>query len=134
MNSAIELLAVHFMQWSCHISFPELAVIPLIRLKKFYERSTVESLKRVVKRLMDMVSQLFFKPSFEKEKNNCFNLPSLTLLQVEQNVEFVQKKRDDVAFSPKDQESVDQFLQVLIFLSAYFLFLILNRLNQLSKF
>ncbi|XP_076887885.1 protein REBELOTE-like [Bidens hawaiensis] len=84
VNSAIELLAVHFIQWSCHISFPELAVIPLIRLKKFYERSTVESLKRVVKRLMDMV---------------------------EQNVEFVQKKRDDVAFSPKDQESVDQFLQ-----------------------
>ncbi|KAJ0674116.1 putative nucleolar complex protein [Helianthus annuus] len=84
VNSAIELLVVHFFQWSYHISFPELAVIPLIRLKKFYERSTVESLKRVVKRLMDMV---------------------------EQNVEFVQKKRDDVAFSPKDHESVDQFLQ-----------------------
>ncbi|KAM0001996.1 putative nucleolar complex protein [Helianthus debilis subsp. tardiflorus] len=84
VNSAIELLVVHFFQWSYHISFPELAVIPLIRLKKFYERSTVESLKRVVKRLMDMV---------------------------EQNVEFVQKKRDDVAFSPKDHESVEQFLQ-----------------------
>ncbi|XP_022006112.1 nucleolar complex protein 2 homolog isoform X2 [Helianthus annuus] len=84
VNSAIELLVVHFFQWSYHISFPELAVIPLIRLKKFYERSTAESLKRVVKRLMDMV---------------------------EQNVEFAQKKRDDVAFSPKDHESVDQFLQ-----------------------
>ncbi|KAI7743199.1 hypothetical protein M8C21_020555, partial [Ambrosia artemisiifolia] len=84
VNSAIELLAVHFIQWSYHISFPELAIIPLIRLKKFYERSTAESLRRVVKRLMDMV---------------------------EQNVEFVQKKRDDVAFSPKDLESVDQFLQ-----------------------
>ncbi|KAI3814974.1 hypothetical protein L1987_14624 [Smallanthus sonchifolius] len=82
--SAIELLAVHFIQWSYHISFPELAIIPLIRLRKFYERSTVESLRRVVKRLTDMV---------------------------EQNVEFVQKKRDDVAFSPKDHESVDLFLQ-----------------------
>ncbi|KAI3525069.1 hypothetical protein L1887_03740 [Cichorium endivia] len=82
--SAIELLAVHFLQWSFHISFPELATISLIRLKKFYEKTTLESLKRVVKRLMD---------------------------QVEQNVEFVQKKRDDVAFSPKDTESVDLFLQ-----------------------
>ncbi|KAL4589167.1 hypothetical protein LXL04_002071 [Taraxacum kok-saghyz] len=82
--SAVELLAVHFIQWSFHISFPELATIPLIRLKKFYERSSVESLRRVVKRLMD---------------------------QVEQNVEFVQKKRDEVAFSPKDHESVDLFLQ-----------------------
>ncbi|KAD2394483.1 hypothetical protein E3N88_41460 [Mikania micrantha] len=84
VHSAIELLAVHFIQWSYHISFPELAIIPLIRLRKFYERSKVESLRRVVKRLIDML---------------------------EQNVEFVQKKRDDVAFSPKDHESVDQFLQ-----------------------
>lgn len=38
----------------------------------------------------------------------------LSAFQVEQNVEFVQKKRDDVAFSPKDHESVDLFLQVLI--------------------
>lgn len=33
---------------------------------------------------------------------------------MEQNVEFVLKKREDVAFSPKDHESVDLFLQVLI--------------------
>ncbi|KAK9060478.1 hypothetical protein SSX86_021182 [Deinandra increscens subsp. villosa] len=82
--SAIEVLAVHFIQWSYHICFPELAIIPLIRLRKFYERSKVESLRRAVKRLIDMV---------------------------ELNVEFVQKKRDDVAFSPKDHESVDLFLQ-----------------------
>ncbi|KAJ0444401.1 putative Type I protein exporter [Helianthus annuus] len=30
-------------------------------------------------------------------------------IAVEQNVGFVQKKRDDVAFSSKDHESVDQF-------------------------
>ncbi|XP_024980377.1 nucleolar complex protein 2 homolog isoform X2 [Cynara cardunculus var. scolymus] len=82
--SAVELLAVHFMQWSYHISFPELGTTSLIRLRKFHEKTSVESLRRVVKRLMD---------------------------QVEQNVEFVQKKRDEVAFSPKDHESVDQFLQ-----------------------
>ncbi|RVW68414.1 hypothetical protein CK203_062843 [Vitis vinifera] len=33
-------------------------------------------------------------------------------LQVEQNVEFVQKKRDEVAFSPNDQQSVESFLQL----------------------
>ncbi|PWA91244.1 nucleolar complex protein 2 [Artemisia annua] len=82
--SAVELLVVHFFQWSYQISFPELATVPLIRLRKFHEKTTVESLKRVVKRLMD---------------------------QVEQNVEFVLKKREDVAFSPKDHESVDLFLQ-----------------------
>lgn len=85
VSSAIELLSVHFVQWSYHISFPELATIPLIRLRKFHETTTVESFKRVVKRFID---------------------------QVEQNIEFVQKKRDEVAFSPKDQQSVESFLQL----------------------
>ncbi|KAI3870899.1 hypothetical protein MKW92_032896, partial [Papaver armeniacum] len=70
--SVIELLSSsHFAQWSYHISFPEL----------FNEKTTVESLRRPVKRL------------------------------VEQNVEFVNKKREEVAFSPKDKAAVDSFLQ-----------------------
>ncbi|XP_043691122.1 nucleolar complex protein 2 homolog isoform X2 [Telopea speciosissima] len=83
--SAIELLSAHFAQWSYHISFPELATIPLIRLRKFHEKTIGESLRRPVKRLMD---------------------------QVEQNVEYVQKKRNEVAFSPKDEELVQSFLQL----------------------
>ncbi|RZC48301.1 hypothetical protein C5167_041242 [Papaver somniferum] len=82
--SVIELLSAHFAQWSYHISFPELAAIPLIRLRKFNEKTTVESLRRPVKRLIDMV---------------------------EQNVEFVNKKREEVAFSPKDKAAVASFLQ-----------------------
>ncbi|GAY49547.1 hypothetical protein CUMW_119950 [Citrus unshiu] len=82
--SAIELLSAHFAQWSYHISFPELATIPLIHLRKFQEKSDVESLRRVVKRFIDVV---------------------------EQNIEFVKKKRDEVAFSPNDQQSVEAFLQ-----------------------
>lgn len=35
-------------------------------------------------------------------------------LQVEQNVEFVRSKRDEVAFSPKDQQLVESFLQVCL--------------------
>ncbi|KAH9768148.1 Noc2p family [Citrus sinensis] len=83
--SAIELLSAHFAQWSYHISFPELATIPLIHLRKFQEKSDVESLRRVVKRFIDVV---------------------------EQNIEFVKKKRDEVAFSPNDQQSVEAFLQL----------------------
>ncbi|XP_047327533.1 nucleolar complex-associated protein 2 [Impatiens glandulifera] len=85
VQSAIELLVAHFAQWSYHISFPELATIPLIRLRELHEMSTSESSKRAVKRLID---------------------------HVEQNVQFVQKKRDEVAFSPKDYESVESFPQI----------------------
>ncbi|KAL2549589.1 Noc2p family [Forsythia ovata] len=83
--SVIEQLSVHFAQWSCHISFPELAAIPLIRLRKFQEITTTENLRRMVKRFID---------------------------QVEQNVDFIQRKRDEVPFSPNDYQSADSFLQL----------------------
>ncbi|CAN1220189.1 Protein REBELOTE [Linum perenne] len=83
--STLELLAVHFVQWGCHISFPELATIPLTHLRKFHDRTSIESFRRMVKRFID---------------------------QVEQNVEFVRKKRDEVAFSPKDEQAVASFLQL----------------------
>ncbi|KAK6933318.1 Nucleolar complex protein 2 [Dillenia turbinata] len=84
VSYAIELLSAHFAQWSYHISFPELATIPIINLRKFQEDTSVESLRRVVKRLID---------------------------QVEQNIKFVQEKKNGVAFSPKDHESAESFLQ-----------------------
>ncbi|XP_038680545.1 nucleolar complex protein 2 homolog isoform X2 [Tripterygium wilfordii] len=82
--SALELLSAHFAKWSSHISFPELATITLIRLRKFDEITDSERFRRVVKRFID---------------------------QVEQNIEYVRKKRDEVAFSPNDQQSADSFLQ-----------------------
>ncbi|KZV57477.1 nucleolar complex protein 2 [Dorcoceras hygrometricum] len=85
VRSAIEQLSLHFAQWSTHISFPDLACIPLLCMRKFTETTTSESLRRLVKHLID---------------------------QVEQNVNFVQKKRDEVSFSPNDHQSVDSFLQL----------------------
>nr|XP_004239297.1 nucleolar complex protein 2 homolog isoform X1 [Solanum lycopersicum] len=84
ITSAIEQLSSHFLQWSYHISFPDLATVPLIRLKKFNESKTKESQCRVVKHLIE---------------------------QVEKNVDSVQKKRNEVAFSPNDHQSVETFLQ-----------------------
>ncbi|KAL9323863.1 hypothetical protein ACSQ67_008720 [Phaseolus vulgaris] len=83
--SASELLSEHFAQWSYHISFPELATAPLIHLKKVFEKTSIESFRRVIKRFID---------------------------QVEMNIDFVQKKREEVPFSPKDHQSVESFLQV----------------------
>lgn len=83
--ATVELLSAHFFQWSYHISFPELATVPVIRLKQFHDKSTVESLCRAVKRLLD---------------------------QVEKNIDLVQRKREDASFSPKDRASADSFLQI----------------------
>lgn len=53
--SVLELLSAHFSQWSYHISFPDLVTIPLVRLRKFHEITTIESFKRIVKRFIDQV-------------------------------------------------------------------------------
>ncbi|KAG6410120.1 hypothetical protein SASPL_128169 [Salvia splendens] len=84
-QSAVKQLAFHFSQWCYHISFPDLATIPLIRLRMILDITTLESLRRIVKRMID---------------------------QVEQNVDFVQKKREDAPFSPLDHLSADSFLQL----------------------
>ncbi|XP_041999481.1 nucleolar complex protein 2 homolog [Salvia splendens] len=84
-QSAVKQLALHFSQWSYHISFPDLATIPLIRLRRILDITTLESLRRIVKRMID---------------------------QVEQNVDLVQKKREDAPFSPLDHQSADSFLQL----------------------
>ncbi|XP_026403536.1 nucleolar complex protein 2 homolog [Papaver somniferum] len=80
--SVIELLSAHFAQWSYQTAFPGLAHIALFRLRKFHEKITVESLRSRVECLMKMV---------------------------EQNVEFVDKKRKKVAFPFKDEESAASF-------------------------
>lgn len=62
--SVVELLSAHFGQWSYHISFPELATIPLILLKRFYAKTSIEGLRRPVKRLIDQVRAKGYKLSF----------------------------------------------------------------------
>lgn len=54
-HSAVEQLSSHFAQWSYHISFPDLATIPLIHLGRIHDVTTIESLRRMVKRLIDQV-------------------------------------------------------------------------------
>jgi predicted transcriptional regulator len=53
--SAIEVLSAHFAQWSYHVSFPDLATIPLILLKRLHEQTTIDSLHRPLKQLIDQV-------------------------------------------------------------------------------
>ncbi|XP_040939977.1 nucleolar complex protein 2 homolog isoform X12 [Gossypium hirsutum] len=64
VSSVIELLATHFAQWSCHITFPELATIPLICLRKFLETTTIERFQRVVKRFVDQFEKSNANASF----------------------------------------------------------------------
>ncbi|PKA50145.1 Nucleolar complex protein 2 like [Apostasia shenzhenica] len=95
--SAIELLSAHFLQWSHHISFPELATFPLILLRRFHDKLTDNTLHRQVKRFVDQIL------------DRCWRISACNI--VEQNREFIEKKRDGVSFSPNDQVAIDSFIQ-----------------------
>ncbi|KAF3783571.1 Nucleolar complex protein [Nymphaea thermarum] len=88
VRSAVTTLAEHFSQWSYHISFPELALFPLMSFRKFLQMRSSENLRHLVKPFVD---------------------------QVERNIDFVQRKRDEIAFSPNDQASIESFLQKMAF-------------------
>ncbi|XP_057830087.2 nucleolar complex-associated protein 2 isoform X1 [Cryptomeria japonica] len=82
--SVLEHLAEHLTQWSYSVSFPELAFIPLVRLRQFNKYTKVDRFRRQVKQLIE---------------------------QVEKNIEYIARKRGDISFAPKDQNSVATFLQ-----------------------
>ncbi|KAL3684896.1 hypothetical protein R1sor_002918 [Riccia sorocarpa] len=84
VSSVVEQLGEHLAQWSYNVAFPELSVVPLLQLRHFMKKTTVERFRRQVKQLVE---------------------------QVERNVVFIGKKRDGVTFSPKDSSSVQTFLQ-----------------------
>ncbi|KAG6554456.1 hypothetical protein Mapa_003834 [Marchantia paleacea] len=84
VSTVVEQLGEHLAQWSYAVAFPELSVVPLIQLRHFQKKTSVDRFRRQVKQLVE---------------------------QVERNVVFVGKKRDAVTFSPKDSSSVQSFLQ-----------------------
>lgn len=82
--SVLHHLTEHLAQWSYHVAFPDLAFKVLVRLRRFDERTSIDRFQRQVKQLID---------------------------QVECNVAYVNKKREDISFSPKDHAAISSFLQ-----------------------
>lgn len=82
--AAIEQFSDHLGQWSYSIAFPELALVPLTGLRRFAKTTKVDRFRRQVKQLVD---------------------------HIQENIEYVGRKRDGVNFSPKDSQLVASFLQ-----------------------
>lgn len=73
----------------------------------------MEGLKRVVKRFIEQVKQpnqtnLGFEIILVLRNGFLF----CVFFKVELNIEFVQMKRDEAAFSPNDQQAIETFLQL----------------------
>ena len=82
-SQVLELLVDSLRQWSCSISFPELAHLPLMALKGFVKTCSVERFKRSAK---------------------------LVVAALDKNTTWVGSARDNVSFSPQDAAAVAAFL------------------------
>ena len=52
-----ELLAEHLTQWSYSPAFPELALIPVLNLRRFAKASRVDKFRKAAKGLMDAIER-----------------------------------------------------------------------------
>lgn len=82
--AVVEQFSEHLVLWSYAIAFPELALVPLIGLRQFMKETKVDRFRRQMKQLVD---------------------------HIEQNIEYIGRKRDAVNFSPKDASLVSSFLK-----------------------
>lgn len=83
INTTFELLSEHLAQWSTHISFPELAHLTLVSLRRFIKTSQVDRFRKATRSLVEAT---------------------------ERTILFVGSARDKVEYSPKDLGEVSRFL------------------------
>ncbi|XVE99361.1 hypothetical protein REPUB_Repub03eG0191600 [Reevesia pubescens] len=97
--------------------FPELATIPLIRLRKFHETTTIESFRRVVKRFIDQFEKSSAKAPFTQyyksigekatSRNLVINQKISSLFQKKSKQKNQQLRNDTVHVGANDEKISD---------------------------
>ena len=95
-----ELLAEFFHIWTKHIAFPELALPPLVHLKRWLKATNSKS--RDAK-----MSRSRRRGGSSKTQTAI----SLLVQKLELNTSFIEGKRREVRFGPTDREEVERFLR-----------------------
>ena len=95
-----ELLAEFFYIWTKHIAFPELALPPIVHLKRW--------LKTANSKPRDPTSQRSRRRGGSSKTQTAI---SLLVQKLELNNSFIEGKRREVRFGPTDREEVENFLR-----------------------
>ena len=99
-----ELVAEFFHIWAKHIAFPELALPPIVHLKRW--------LKTANSKISDGKGPR--QRSRQRGGNSKFQTAiSLLIQKLELNSSFIEAKRREIRFGPTDREEVDNFLRDL---------------------
>ena len=97
-----ELLAEFFYIWTKHIAFPELALPPIVHLKRWLKAGNSKSHDA------KMSSQRSRRRGGNSKTQTAI---SLLVQKLELNISFIESKRREVRFGPTDREEVENFLR-----------------------
>ncbi|CAI4218685.1 unnamed protein product [Parascedosporium putredinis] len=90
-DQVVELMSEYFLLWATNIAFPEFSLPVVIQLKRWLKQT---------------------RRKFVGNKNTKLTSSLITLVQkIEANATFVEGKRANVDFAPKDRAQVDAFLR-----------------------
>ncbi|KAL8824950.1 MAG: hypothetical protein Q9191_004707 [Dirinaria sp. TL-2023a] len=104
-----ELTAEFFNIWGKHIAFPELALPPIVMLKRWLKSaSTVSSSKSA-----NGIKGAGKGKHHRSGNTKIHGAIALLVQKLELNSSFIEGKRRDVKFGPTDREEVDAFLRDL---------------------
>ncbi|CAF9925137.1 MAG: Nucleolar Complex 2 protein [Heterodermia speciosa] len=97
-----ELLAEFFHIWTKHIAFPELALPPIVHLKRWLKAANSKSHDAKIS------SQRSRRRGGSSKTQTAI---SLLVQKLELNTSFIEGKRREVRFGPTDREEVENFLR-----------------------
>ncbi|KAI4184429.1 MAG: hypothetical protein L6R41_004742 [Letrouitia leprolyta] len=100
----VELLAEFFGTWAKHIAFPELALPPVVHLKRWMKIVSVST---------SIKAKNSVKPMAKGSNKNSRVTSSVLLLiqKIESNARWIEERRRHVEFGPSNREGVEGFLR-----------------------
>eukprot|EP00850_Spirogloea_muscicola_P003296 SM000013S26465 [mRNA] locus=s13:520815:526476:+ [translate_table: standard] len=97
--TSLELLAAHLAQWAYSIAFPELALVPLISLRRFMKGTTVDRFRRQAKQLIDHLERNIEMVERKRSGDERDKGRSTLLIYATQLKEQAQRRRSSLSSS-----------------------------------
>lgn len=107
------LLAEFFACWSKNIAFPELALPPMVMMKRWLKNATSTTSKPSTSTSANHQPDSSSKTNNRKGPRNTKVAAQIALVvqKMDQNAQWIEERRSQVTFTPSQREEVDAFLR-----------------------
>ncbi|KAI4095114.1 MAG: hypothetical protein LQ344_001765 [Seirophora lacunosa] len=102
----VELLAASFAAWATHVAFPELALPPLVHLKRWLKASSSSSPSSHNRNTSNTPNK-----TRNNRNNKLTSALALLVQKLEAHARWIEERRRGVEFAPANREAVEAFLR-----------------------